>query len=399
MSEENTKKDNNSNKKTKKKMSVLAKILFGLAGAIVLMVIIVVCYILHLLSLPEIVPNDGTSGTSVSTSTSSSIISTAPTTDNSIGTGDVTNPTTETTSVTETTEDLSHLPEYTLPSTSEGETIAKKEVELRTDKNVYNIILLGIDPLDGLSDSMIVATINKNDDTIRLTSFMRDMFIEDIPGFKPNRINTVYNNGGMKLLNQVFKENFGIELHGFAAVDYNILVEVVDALGGIELYINEEEAEFLKTSNYIEPEEHRTLIPGATQQLNGYQVAGFCRLRYVNRGGESNDFARTRRQRDVLIAIYEKFRDSDITTLLGLLEKVLPLVKTDLDKGEMVSMATKAISCLNNDIRQLRVPVAKSWDYYKYIPEGKVDYLAVISWDMEKNVDAIHEFMFESEEE
>ena len=39
------------------------------------------------------------------------------------------------------------------------------------------------------------------------------------------------------------------------------------------------------------------------------------------------------------------------------------------------------------------------WIAPQYIPEGKVDYLAVISWDMEKNVDAIHEFMFESEEE
>ncbi len=389
MSDKNTKKDNKKadGTKSKKKMSLLAKILFGLAGAIVLLVIVVVCYVLHLLSLPEIVPDDGTNTPKITT--------TAPTTDSSIiSTGDVTEPTTP--QKTETTEDLSHLEEITVPSTSEGETVERETAALRTDKNVHNIILLGIDSKDGLSDSMIVVTINENDSTIRLTSFMRDMFIEYIPELKANRLNTVYNNGGMKLLKQVYKENFGIELHGFVAVDYNVLVEVVDALGGIELYISEAEADYLNVNNYIADETQRTIIPGVTQQLNGEQVAGYCRIRYVKHGNEADDFGRTSRQREVLIAIYEKFRNSDLTTLLGLMEKILPLVKTDLDKGEMVSMASKALSCVKNDIEQLRIPVKGGYSDLKYMsPDGK--YMRVVGWDMEKNVKAIHEFMYGAE--
>ncbi|MBO5228106.1 MAG: LCP family protein [Lachnospiraceae bacterium] len=390
MSDKNTNKDNKKSDgtKSKKKMSLLAKILFGLAGAIVLLVIVVVCYVLHLLSLPEIVPDDGTNVPKITT--------TVPTTDSSIiSTGDVTEPTTP--QETETTEDLSGLEEITVPSTAEGETTVRETAAFRTEEKVYNIILLGIDPTDGLSDSMIVVTINQNDNTIKLTSFMRDMFIEHIPGLKPNRLNTIYNNGGMKLLKQIFKEYFGIELHGFVSVDYDVLVKVVDALGGIELYVSEAEANFLNTSNYIKDEASLTLIPGATQQMNGYQVAGFCRLRYVSHKGETDDFARTRRQREVLIAMYNKFRSSDITTLIGLLEKVLPLVKTDLDKGEMISMATKALSGVKNEIEQLRIPVKGGYSDLKYrSPDGNI-YMRVVGWDMEKNVKAIHEFMYGAE--
>ncbi len=384
MSDKNTEINakNEDSKKSKKKMSLLAKILFGIAGAIVFLVIIVVCYILHLLSLPDIVPDDGTPAYNVTT-TNQLMQTTYNGTD-----------VTETTSTEETTEDLSHLQEITIPSTIEGENTGRETAVFRTEKNVYNIILLGIDPTEGLADTMIVATINHNNNTIKLTSFMRDLFIENIEGYNPNRLNTVYKNGGMKLLKQVFKENFGIELYGFVSVDYNILVDVVDALGGVEMYISEAEANFLNTSNYIKDEASRNLLPGQTQQMNGYQVVGYCRLRYVKHGGENDDFARTRRQRETLIAIYDKFRNSSALTIMGLLEKVLPLVTTDLDQSEILTMAAKVLAGTRNDIEEMRIPIKGTYGEYKYTPPGATRYKSVIAWDMEKNVNAIHDFMY-----
>ena len=62
-------------------------------------------------------------------------------------------------------------------------------------------------------------------------------------------------------------------------VDYDSLADVVDALGGVEIYVSEKIANYLNETNYIKGEENRTLIPGATQMLNGAQVVGYCRQR------------------------------------------------------------------------------------------------------------------------
>ncbi len=374
MNEENTKTED---KQKKKKLSLPAKIIFGLLGVIALMIIVIVCYVIHLVNLPEIIPDNPT----ITTTNGIDITTEAPTTDEE-----------------ETTEDLSGLPTITAPTTSEGETTVKDTAVLRTEEGVYNIILLGVDPTTNLTDSMIVATINQNDNTIKLTSFMRDILV-DIPGHHPDRLNTVYTNGGMNLLKQVFRESFGIELYGFVKVDYNILVDVVDALGGIELYVRAAVAEFLNTSNYIADEASRNLIPDAMQQLNGYQVVGYCRQRKIGNGYEANDFARTQRQREVLTAIYNKFRDSSLTDILGLMEKVLPLVQTDLDRLEMISMATKALGGVRNDIEQSRIPINGSYTDLSYLAPGASRPMRVIGIDFEANVEAIHEFMYGQTEE
>lgn len=366
----------NDNKDTKKKSkSILSKIIIGLVGLIVVAVIVCVCYVLHLLSLPR-----------------RDIEGTAPSVDVNINI-------TSTEEEEEETSERPDLPVITPPSTQEGETPAETTVEIRDEDGVYNIILLGADKVSGyLTDAMIVVTINQNDNSIKMTSFMRDMLV-NIPGKKPDRLNTVYSKGGSKLLYQVFKEHFGIELHGYVLVDYNSLADVVDALGGVEIYVSQKIAEFLNTSNYIEKEEDRTLIPGATQVLNGGQVVGYCRQRQIGNGTEANDYARTQRQRAVLNAIYEKFRNKSLVELLGIMEEILPLVLTDMSSGEMVKIATKAITSGLGDIEQMRIPVAGAFAevYYQETEDSKKK--AVLQVDFEVNADALHEFLFGSSDD
>ena len=264
----------------------------------------------------------------------------------------------------------------------------------RDEDGVYNIILLGADKYSGyLTDSMIVVTINQNDNSIKMTSFMRDTWV-NIPGKSPNRLNTVYQKGGSNLLFQVFRESFGIELHGYMLVDYNSLADVVDALGGVEIFVSDKIAEFLNTSNYIEGEENRTLIPGATQNLNGAQVVGYCRQRMIGNGVEANDFARTQRQRAVLNAIYEKFRNKSLVELLGVMEKVLPLVLTDMSSGEMIDIATKAITAGLGDIEQMRIPVAGTYADVVYKENEDDPGKRVMQIDFEANAIALHDFLF-----
>ena len=71
------------------------------------------------------------------------------------------------------------------------------------DDNVLNLLLIGQDRRPGegraRSDSMMIMTINKTDKTIKLTSLMRDLYVQ-IPGYSDNRINAAYAFGGMELL-------------------------------------------------------------------------------------------------------------------------------------------------------------------------------------------------------
>lgn len=363
---EKEKKENNT---SKSKKSIFAKIIIGLAVLIAIAIIVFVCYVLHLLSLPTI-DNTGT----------------PPYIDPAV---------TTTEEEEETTDDL---PVITPTFQGDGVSIEETTVAYREEDGVYNIILLGVDKNAGYrTDSMIVVTINQNDNSIKMTSFMRDILV-NIPGKSPDRLNTVYAKGGSKLLFQIFRENFGIDLYGYMLVDYYSLEDVVDALGGVEIYVSEKIAEYLNETNYIENEAYRTLIPGATQLLNGAQVVGYCRQRKIGNGVESNDFARTQRQRAVLNAIYEKFRTKSLTELLGVMEKVLPLVVTDMNSSEMINIATKAINAGLGDIEQLRVPVNGTYTgaYYQETEDSLKK--SVLQVDFEANASALHEFIFGKDE-
>lgn len=79
---------------------------------------------------------------------------------------------------------------------------------------------------------MILLTLDAEHNCIKLTSFMRDLYVE-IPGRKNNRLNAAYVFGGPELLMKTMKKNFGIEVDHYVAVNFSILADVIDQLGGL----------------------------------------------------------------------------------------------------------------------------------------------------------------------
>lgn len=263
----------------------------------------------------------------------------------------------------------------------------------RSENGIYNILLLGLDKDSGnLSDSMIVVTIDTKNKGLKLTSFMRDMLVE-VPGYSNNKMNTPYSTGGIQLLKDVFAKNFDLCIDGYVAVNFSSLVEVIDALGGVSVYMTEAECQFLNTSNYIKEPSYRNLeVYTGNHWLNGHQATGYARVRFVNKGSEADDFARTSRQRQILNAIYDQFRNQSLPQLLSLMDKVLPLVTTDLDVGEMTTIATKAVTSgiLSADLEQLRIPVNNSFQ------NGWYKEMLILDVDFDKNIEELHTFIFGS---
>lgn len=222
--------------------------------------------------------------------------------------------------------------------------------------NIINIMLIGQDAREGWgrsrSDSMILVTFNKADKTITLTSFLRDLYVQ-IPGYTDNKLNSAYPAGGMTLLNEALELNFGVQVDGNVEVDFSHFADVIDLLGGVDLELRYDEAMTINQAlNNAE-------LDQGMMHLNGDQALEYSRIRYLDADA---DFSRTNRQRKVINALIEKFRNTELTTLLGLLDDLLPMITTDMTNGEIIGYATDLFPILADcTIVSQRIPADNAY--------------------------------------
>ena len=116
------------------------------------------------------------------------------------------------------------------------------------EDGVVNVLLIGNDSRlngdDGRSDAMILISISDKTKTITMTSFLRDMYV-DIPGHDGNRLNAAYSYGGAELLMQTIEQNFDIPVHRYALVNFEAFANLVDAVGGIDLDVTNDEVQLI----------------------------------------------------------------------------------------------------------------------------------------------------------
>lgn len=226
---------------------------------------------------------------------------------------------------------------------------------IKFSDDVLNVLLIGTDARThdyrGRSDSMILVSINKKSKQIIMTSIMRDIYIM-IPGIGYSKLNHSYAWGGADLLIQTIESNFKIRIDKFVQVDFLSFESVIDAVGGVDMYINDAEMTIMR--EVIPPEQDHG---EGMYHLNGKQALRFARIRYVGNA----DFERTQRQRRVLQEILKKAQDLSIFELNDLLDTMLPLLTTDMSKGEMLNLITHSVSYLSYERVEQRVPADGMW--------------------------------------
>lgn len=193
-------------------------------------------------------------------------------------------------------------------------------------KERVNILVMGIDARPGeegpwRTDSMIVLTVDPLTKSAGMLSIPRDLWVP-IPGYGEGRINTAnymgdaydYPGGGPALAARTVQYNLGIPIHHYVRVDFSAFVEVVDLIGGIDIYVPEEINDPLYPGpNYdYDP----LYIPAGWVHMNGELALKYARTRHTGKG----DFDRAARQQQVLLAILDK------VTRLNLLPQLLPQV-------------------------------------------------------------------------
>lgn len=216
--------------------------------------------------------------------------------------------------------------------------------------HVINILLIGQDTESGAvrarSDSMILMTLNTKAGTVTFTSFMRDAYVQ-IPGYKPNKLNHAYQYGGMKLLNETLKVNFGVEVDGDVEVNFAQFESIIDLLGGVDIDLTEEEAAYM----CLGPGKEWDLKPGVNR-LNGEQALSYARIREID-----SDYHRTLRQRTLLTALTNAYKNQPIDQLLPLLEEILGLITTNMTDAQIWDCAFNLIPMLSGlQVRSDRIP-------------------------------------------
>lgn len=244
-------------------------------------------------------------------------------------------------------------------------------------EEIVNILLIGQDTRTSTrarSDSMILLTFNTDKNTITMTSFMRDMYVQ-IPGYKDNRINAAYSYGGMKLLNETLYTNFGVEVDGNVEVDFTQFTKIIDLLGGIDMELTGSEAWYI--NEWVE----NSYLREGTNHLNGEQALTYARTRNIDVDG---DFTRTSRQRKLLNQLVQEFKNAEITTMLSLLNEILPMVTTDMTKSEITGYVKDLFPMLASaSITTQRIPV--DGGYYSASIRG----MSVLVPDLEMNTQAL----------
>ena len=225
-------------------------------------------------------------------------------------------------------------------------TISWPKIPKIESDDVIKILLLGVDVWSdgsrGRSDVIMLATIHEKTGELSLTSFQRDTYVQ-IPGYKDNRINTAYAFGGTKLLKTVLELNFGITVDGVVAIDFTHFEQLIDALGGVKITLTEKEANHLNGQG-------ASLVAGENM-LNGKWALAYSRIRKID-----SDFGRTNRQRTVLNALFQAYKDMPISEIPSMLGKVLPMVSTDLSDAKMISYATKVLKAGASSLNSNSIP-------------------------------------------
>ena len=268
-------------------------------------------------------------------------------------------------------------------------------LEAYRDTGPYtNIALFGLDSRNGeleggvQSDCIMIASINNETHDVRIVSVYRDTLLQQADGTY-EKANSAYNIGGPEDAISLLNRNFDLDIQNYVSVNFSALVDVIDALGGIEMDMTAEEAFYsngyaFETAQVVGQEMIPIEEKAGTQLLDGVHAVGYARIRYT----EGNDFKRTERQRVVLQKVAEKAKKANVLTLNEIVNKVFPQISTNLTIKDMLGFAAHILDY--NIVDTYGFPYAVTTDESVRNHEGSY----VIPIDFVGNVTQLHENLF-----
>ncbi|MEA4890489.1 MAG: LCP family protein [Clostridiaceae bacterium] len=259
------------------------------------------------------------------------------------------------------------------------------------DPDIENVLVFGVDARTAddvvcRADSLILVTIDRKYKAIKLTSVMRDSQVDIKGRSDPDRINAAYAYGGVGLLINTLNETMDLDIQRFAMFDFWSAASLIDAVGGIEIQVTQEEVPYTNQSI----QEQNQLVPEASQspylekagllKLDGRQAVAWARIRKLD-----SDYVRTSRQRTVMVTLLRQVSKSQLSTLLGMANGGLNAFETNMGSSDMIRIGLNAIP-LTSRIFEYRVPED---GLYTVNPDP---WMMIVDWEQQTR--ALHEFIW-----
>ncbi len=270
---------------------------------------------------------------------------------------------------------------------------------------IYNVAFFGVDARDeslgkgNRSDTIMVCSVDMDTHEIRLVSIYRDTYL-NVGNDTYGKCNKAYALGGPEQAISMINMNTDLYITDYVTVGFKGVMEAVDALGGVEINVTEEEIQHLNnyqismvgessdgtTFTATAGVDYTPVTEAGLQTLNGLQATAYCRIRYVG-----NDFARTERQRNVLIAMLEKAKKSSVGELTHAVNAVLPHVSTSVDIQDILDVLSM--------VGDFEVTVSEGFPFEGMRNGGTIgsEGSCVVATSLEENVIRLHELLFKEE--
>lgn len=253
-------------------------------------------------------------------------------------------------------------PSETLPTvTIEVDESKNPAATIEHEAETLNIVLVGEDhrPWEDVSrsDATILCSLNLETGEMQMISFQRDMYVQ-IPDYFHHKFNTAYALDGFDCLNSTLAYNFGVRVDGDIAVDFDKFMDIVDAVGGVDIDLTSDEVNYMLTFDFGHTDmEYTWDLSTGVNHLDGAQALAYARIR-----GIDSDFARNERQRAVILAIVEQCRNMSIMELNGLLNKVLPMITTNIPLNDIIEYSVKVFPLLKDiQIHTQQIPAEDTY--------------------------------------
>ncbi len=278
--------------------------------------------------------------------------------------------------------------EINLNAISIDEAVADELSEYR------NIALFGIDSREddygrgNRSDCIIIASINKKTNDVRLVSVYRDTYLL-LTGRSLDKVTHAYSYGGAELAVSTLNANLDLNIQEYVTVNFDAVVDAVDALGGITMPITSDEVKYINSyideNNRVTGHNSSHITTAGTYKLDGVQALAYSRIRYTSGG----DYKRTERMRDVLEAMLKKAKSLSVSELVNFVNIMLPKISTNISSTDIIGLAPTLMN--------INVSESKGW------PEetqgsmiGGVYYGVPVN--LEDNVETLHKELFDQED-
>ncbi len=264
--------------------------------------------------------------------------------------------------------------------------VSKEEQE----DSITNIALYGIDSRthddQGHADATMILSVDKKHNKLKLISILRDTQVE-IEGYGKAKITTSYWWGGAPLAIKTLNQNFDMNVRDYVRVNFDQLADLIDALGGVEIDVTQEELEEINFHMHGIDIYDKDLYQTGMVTLNGDQAVSYARIRNVG-----TDMARADRQQEVLSAMLNKVKNMGVADYPSLIKQLSPLVTTSLDYGEMISLASILVN--NPELETYTIPGEEenAWG-------GEDNGAWVWKYDLEAAGEHIHRIIYETDGE